>query len=691
MYNFIDVTEVSESVVLPSEALKINGEYIENQVSGYRTLNVSGREALSPDVETYTTGIRDGSKIKNRRYPERIITVTYQIKAESNEAFREAYNKLASILNCEEAELIFNDEQDKFFIGTPCIIGEVKPGTNAVVGEFEILCADPFKYSVIEYEAQPALDENSILIDYNGTYKAFPVLEADFHSEEESSEDGETVTELTGNGDCGFVAFFNEHEKIIQMGNPDEVDGENAYAKSQTLVNSVFNKTSSWGTAAKSQWSVNSGKALNSCGLLGNMAMGIASYSVPASPATTSGTLLNVISKADTPNVKYTITAKATKRTANSVEVTLSITAALTSTGSYWYNNGVLMCSVYIGGAWRTITMKAASDRWKSTSGHTKNTIVLVTGLTESTTSLTGIKFKATRSDSLGSTGVLSETACKNLTISKYVADVPETYLLAPSSYGSADGCHGPSIARTIPADASGEVGASDFTLTFAQKFCIGGTSNSDRKQYGHFEVCLRDENDAIVAAISIQKATVGDKAKLRFYVGNKGYSVGDIDVSAASKYFGATAASYASTIQKNGNKIKFKCGRDSYTYKDDSLTDAKVTKITFHFGKYNDVSVKTSALAYNGLYWVKFVKNNCETWKDIPNKFSASDVLIADCRNGEITLNGAAAPQLGALGNDWEDFVLTPGLNQIGFAYSEWTPAEYAPSVKVRYREVFL
>ena len=45
----------------------------------------------------------------------------------------------------------------------------------------------------------------------------------------------------------------------------------------------------------------------------------------------------------------------------------------------------------------------------------------------------------------------------------------------------------------------------------------------------------------------------------------------------------------------------------------------------------------------------------------------------------------------LGALGNDWEDFYLKKGLNQIGFAFSEWTPSEYAPEFKIKYREVFL
>ena len=83
MYNFIDVNEVSEGT-LPSEALKINGKYIENLIDGYRTLSVSGREALSPELETYETGVRDGSIIQSKRYPARTIIVTYQIIAKSN-------------------------------------------------------------------------------------------------------------------------------------------------------------------------------------------------------------------------------------------------------------------------------------------------------------------------------------------------------------------------------------------------------------------------------------------------------------------------------------------------------------------------------------------------------------------------------------------------------------------------------
>ena len=88
MYSFVDTTESQGSVQLPSEALKLNGEYIENQIEGYRTLYVTGREILSQELTTYETGVRDGSNLSYRRYPSRTIIVGYQLIAEDNESFR---------------------------------------------------------------------------------------------------------------------------------------------------------------------------------------------------------------------------------------------------------------------------------------------------------------------------------------------------------------------------------------------------------------------------------------------------------------------------------------------------------------------------------------------------------------------------------------------------------------------------
>lgn len=548
MYSFVDTTESQGSALLPSEALKINGEYIENQISGYRTLYVKGRESMIAEIETYETGIRDGSKMKSRRFPARIITVGYQLIAKSNTDFRNAYNTLNDILNVQDAELIFADEPDKYFTGTPSGAEEVEPGRNSVTGEFEITCLDPFKYSVEEYEISPTLDDGTAFaVDYAGTYKSFPTMEAKFY------EESETTGELTGNGDCGYVAFFNDQGKIIQVGNPDEEDTEE-YEKSQTLINQKFTTSNGWNNTAQALWNMNSGVVSSS---------------------------------------------------------------AVTQTGSL-------------------------------SIGKPNNT--------------------------------------------------DDSYYLTPNNFGSGEHHHGPSIYRNIPADATENVGATNFTLSYKQKMCIGSGKN-DSKQCGAFQVILTDADKNIVAGVFIYKTATGKKAKLRFYIHGDVVETIEIDLSYHNKYFGSNRSANkekgiealttvkTSTITKEGGKVTFSIGGIKRSYSSIPISNAVVTGVTITMTQY---STKTP-LAYNGLYWVKFVKNNCDTWANIPNKFSANDVVVADCKDGEIYLNDAPAPELGALGNDWEEFYLSPGTNQIGISYSDWVTSQYAPSFKLRYREVFL
>ena len=683
MYNFIDVNEVSEGNVLPSEALKINGEYIENLISGYRTLNVAGREALSPDVTSYTTGIRDGSKLKHKRYPERIIIVTYQLIAESNEAFREAYNQLGKILDVEEAELIFNDEQDKFYIGTPCIIGEVNAGANSVKGKFEILCTDPFKYSVYEHEVMPSLDDKCFLIDYKGTYKAFPTLEASFHSETDASDDGETAKALTGAGDCGYVAFFNENEKIIQLGDPEEADKEKV-PESQTLVNSSFNTTNSWGSAAKSQWKTNVAKSspLQQIEQNGALNMGVAQYSITGSTQQTHAQILSATSKADAPIIHYYISVAASERTANSVKVLISIDTRLDKDASYFGNGYELQGSLYIGGKWYNRTLKKTSDYWRGKSSHIVVFSVVVTGLSDTATTITGVKFKVTRPDGLGNAGKLSETACSNVPIHPYYTNTPASHYLTPSSYGTGTAWHGVTITRTIPADAAGDVGAINGTFNFQHRIGIG-TGSTAQNQLGIFRAMLisgSGSNRKVVASANIVKNMSGTKANLVLTVNEK-HTISStlIDLSGKKNYY--------NTIQKFGNKVSFDVCGFKTTFTNDEIADVAITEITISFAQYGT----KPTLAANGLTYARFIKANCNTWKNVPNKFAANDVVEADCKNGEIYLNGVSNPALGALGNDWEDFYLTPGLNQIGFSYSDWVSDEYAPTFKMRYREVFL
>ena len=680
MYKFIDTNEVSDGIVLPSEALQINGKYIENLIPGYRTLNVSGREALSPDVTTFETGVRDGSTLKGKRYPARIIIVNYQIIAASNEAFRDAYNQLGRILDVKNAKLIFNDEQDKYYTGTPCAIGEVSPGKNAVTGSFEIICTDPFKYSVIEYEATVAEGESDVTFAYNGTYKAFPILETDFFDEKEVADDGETATALTGAGDCGYVAFFTEDEQIIQLGDPDEIDKEEGFAKSQTMMNQTFLSETAWGTTAKALWAVNKGHIMaNNVTQEGTVAMGYASYATSNTSGYTSGTVAASIKCPSGGSFKVTYSTKG--RTANSVKVTVcfSFTAQVSE---YAYiparlamDSGVLFEGILADKRTRLIAGKTYSISITKT----------ISGLSKYQTNLGVSIFKSTADPSHYA---VSSTNCSDIQISPYTTGTYGTaYFLKATDYGTAtSGWHGPTITRQITADAAGEVGAANFTLTYKQKFCI--SSGGGSSQVGSFRMNLVNSAGANIAGIWVYKNKSGKAGNLVFYVNGKKVNETPIDLHYNNIYFGVSEdAAETTTVTKSGSTITFAIGSYKRTFMETALADVKATAVTFSFEKYGELT----PMQFNGLYWAKFVKNNCSTWKNIPNKFSASDVLEADCKTGEIYLNGVASPDLGALGNNWEGFYLTPGINSIGVACSEWVPAEYMPTFKVRYREVFL
>lgn len=89
-----------------------------------------------------------------------------------------------------------------------------------------------------------------------------------------------------------------------------------------------------------------------------------------------------------------------------------------------------------------------------------------------------------------------------------------------------------------------------------------------------------------------------------------------------------------------------------------------------------------------NGVYSVKFVSHSVESWRNVPNKFGEGDVILANCKAGTILVNGVEMQGLGALGNDWEQFFLHPGTNQINCVYSNWAEK---PHFKLKYREVWL
>lgn len=215
MYAFVDT--VNSGIVgtnLPTEAMSYNGVYLENEIDGYRTLSVTGRELMESEVTDQEIDGMDGSYYRYKTTPARTITVKYQLRAKGSREYREAYNKMNKLLSGEQVKVIFNDESDKYFIGTKTSNTQVDGGSNNVIGEIEIYCSDPRKYSTTEKEFTAT--DGVLNIVNEGTVP----VSIDY--------DVQTTSET------GYIGLVSE-EGIMQYGKVEELDGE-TYQRSEVLA-----------------------------------------------------------------------------------------------------------------------------------------------------------------------------------------------------------------------------------------------------------------------------------------------------------------------------------------------------------------------------------------------------------------------------------------------------------------------
>ncbi len=150
MYDFRETTPFtgSDDNQHPAEAMLIDGQYIEDLIPGYSTLQVSGRELLSQSIEKQTIGNSDGEFIQYVRNPSREIVVGYRLAAADNLSFRQAFYKLNDILHGENHQVSFNDDPSKYWLATLSDIDDVPKGRNAITSSFTLFVPDGIAHSV---------------------------------------------------------------------------------------------------------------------------------------------------------------------------------------------------------------------------------------------------------------------------------------------------------------------------------------------------------------------------------------------------------------------------------------------------------------------------------------------------------------------------------------------------------------
>lgn len=131
---------------LPSVAMEFNGKYIENELNGYETLKVSGRETISQELISENT--HEGTITIDDRLPHRELTITYEMKADNGTEFQERFKALRKLLTInEQVPIKFLDEPDTVYFGRLSTMQTVPDDSNTIINTFTVICDSPYKFS----------------------------------------------------------------------------------------------------------------------------------------------------------------------------------------------------------------------------------------------------------------------------------------------------------------------------------------------------------------------------------------------------------------------------------------------------------------------------------------------------------------------------------------------------------------
>lgn len=170
MTRFVGLEDLPRWEGLPSEALIINGRALDEEIRGFSTLNVKGRELIGKELDTVNIAGRDGALYLGSKLPTRILTVRYSLVAEDESQFRESFMRMNRIFSEDNLEIRFRDDLRFSYRGTLSGVADITPGMISVVSELAFTCPDPFKYS------DPIVEdgEDEVVFDMSTFYETTP-------------------------------------------------------------------------------------------------------------------------------------------------------------------------------------------------------------------------------------------------------------------------------------------------------------------------------------------------------------------------------------------------------------------------------------------------------------------------------------------------------------------------------------
>lgn len=658
MYDFRETTPFTgaDDNQPPAEAMLIDGQYIENLVPGYRTLQVGGRELLKQSATSNAIGISDGETLEYVRNPSREITVGYQLIADDDEAFRTAFYKLSGILHGDTHQVSFNDDLSVYWNAVLTDVDDVPKGRNAITSSFTLFVPDGIAHSV----ATKTFD--------NMPYKDIPLnLMAGTSADPVSvTGSGWNIQKL---GSFNNPTVGKKYAATVLLGRAD-------FAVSfQLWANDINgNRISLAGFPVTTQMGANQRRTIV-CTWPDPGTTGAAQIEV---------TLAWAFQKTDVGTYQY-LKAKLEEGTTYSTWSPNPADAAYYANTIMVHNGGTYPVEPII-----TATMHAdngmvgiVNDRPGILQFGTQEIDGFTTEESEVALDLAAVQGShmdnqaATNNPYWGGDPSMPNEQIGNAI---WTQDSYDGWKVEPN-WPSITGTHlywnGPSIKHDLAQTHNGDF-KSNLTWDVMTRFQTGVA------QVGALETTLESDGKPIFQMILKDNSALSDQLWWMCYYKDQLVVNEQLDRSIFTndKFIQLE-------LQKFGNSVVFRVspwvgnqGRETtitrqFTFADAASVETK--QFSAWFMRDKTWGESTMYLIASTVKW-----QNVSWYTNIKNRFSDGDVLKIDVANAKTYLNGSLDPTMHTLGNQWEQFKLPPGDTEIAITPSSWAQP-FACEVEIR------
>lgn len=255
---------------------------------------------------------------------------------------------------------------------------------------------------------------------------------------------------------------------------------------------------------------------------------------------------------------------------------------------------------------------------------------------------------------------------------------------LALDSVGSGSYWHGAAKTLTLPADSSGNVGATNFKVAAKVWFETGLVP-----QTGLIELVVGDEDGNLLCDIHLVKNnTAKNSARCIYKLQGMGDSQNDVcKTTFEPNYKSVMNVSGGSIyIEKKGELFTFYSGVKTYSIRAPKLANKKALTVTVFLGQYG---TRGASNLVSRMYFreLSFRSDSVSYTYDVPNRYQEGDVLTIDGETTKVYVNGI--PSLGDEVKGTKYFQAPPGEMLIQFYHSDFS--DPAPTIKARIREAYL